>query len=83
MTRQAISSPWAEIEEKSEELKCNIGQQLKEVEQGKYLFHKNKGLESHLRKQLDADINRLGLRKLVRIEKKVYRFTCQQAVSED
>ncbi|MDD2814350.1 MAG: hypothetical protein PHP00_01225 [Thiotrichaceae bacterium] len=82
VTRQAICSPWAEIEEKSEELKCNIGQQLKDVEQGKYLFHKNKGLESHLRKQLDVDINRLGLRKLVRIQSKVYRFTYQQTASE-
>lgn len=78
VTRQAICSPWAEIaEEKSRELEGSFVQQLKEVEQGKFLFHKNKGLESLLRKQLDVDINRLGLRKLVRIESKIYCFTCQ------
>ncbi|MDD2815938.1 MAG: hypothetical protein PHP00_09395 [Thiotrichaceae bacterium] len=78
VTRLAICNPWVNIEEeKSCALEGSFVQQLKEVALGRLSFHNNKGLDSNLRKQLDTDINRLGLRKLVRIQNKIYRFTCQ------
>jgi hypothetical protein len=77
--RQTMQTSWATIEGDICEMECSFGQQLAQVAQGKSLFHENKSLDSNIRKQLDPTINLLGLRKLIRIENKYYRFSCAVA----